>query len=336
MQDDRRQGGALRHSHLRRRDPHLRAARGLQGCLPAGVRAGEVAHQGPTRWASSSSTTSSATSPTTRWRTWFASTRTSSVSSACGRSTTRTSPPSTRHCVRSSSPTRTRTSRCRSTNRPRALKKSQIQEYVDFNSGAGVQHIAMSTNDIVTTIKELVANGAEFLYVPETYYDTLTQRVGEIDEDIEVLRRAGHPGRPRRPRLPAAALHQAGAGSSDAVLRVHPAQDGALVRKGQLQGALRVDRARAGTPRHAVSALARSQGHADLHPAREDSATASRPVSARPTATHHYEEHISRLGFSDIYSNVVPPAHADAGGKGGEVPSRANSRRSRANTAIAT
>ena len=71
------------------------------------------------------------------------------------------------------------------------LKKSQIQEYVDFNSGAGVQHIAMSSNDIVMTIRQLVANGADFLYVPDAYYDDLSKRVGVIDEDLQVLRKMG-------------------------------------------------------------------------------------------------------------------------------------------------
>ena len=71
------------------------------------------------------------------------------------------------------------------------LKKSQIEEYVEFNSGAGVQHIAMSTNDISVTVKKLVANGADFLMVPGSYYDTLKERVGEIDEDIEALRKLG-------------------------------------------------------------------------------------------------------------------------------------------------
>jgi 4-hydroxyphenylpyruvate dioxygenase len=73
----------------------------------------------------------------------------------------------------------------------KGLKKSQIEEYVDFNSGAGVQHIAMSTNDIVTTIKKLVANGAEFLQVPDSYYEELPKRVGKIDEDLAVLKKIG-------------------------------------------------------------------------------------------------------------------------------------------------
>jgi 4-hydroxyphenylpyruvate dioxygenase len=73
----------------------------------------------------------------------------------------------------------------------KGLKKSQIEEYVDFNTGAGVQHVALYTNDIITTINKLVANGTEFLNVPDTYYDTLTDRVGPIDEEIPTLQKLG-------------------------------------------------------------------------------------------------------------------------------------------------
>jgi 4-hydroxyphenylpyruvate dioxygenase len=68
-------------------------------------------------------------------------------------------------------------------------KKSQIEEYLDFYHGAGCQHIAIATNNIIHTITELRNRGVEFLHVPETYYDDLLDRVGEIKEDIEVLRK---------------------------------------------------------------------------------------------------------------------------------------------------
>ena len=68
-------------------------------------------------------------------------------------------------------------------------RKSQIEEYVDFYRGAGVQHVAMATRDIVHTISELRARGVEFLEVPDTYYDDLIARVGEIEEDINILRK---------------------------------------------------------------------------------------------------------------------------------------------------
>ena len=68
-------------------------------------------------------------------------------------------------------------------------KKSQIEEYLDFYHAAGVQHIAIATDDILTTVGQLRANGVEFLVVPNNYYDTVLERVGHIEEDLEDLRR---------------------------------------------------------------------------------------------------------------------------------------------------
>lgn len=70
-------------------------------------------------------------------------------------------------------------------------KKSQIEEYIDFYNGPGVQHIAVATDDIVATVSAMRDRGVEFLYVPETYYDDLLERVGDIDEDVEVLKKHG-------------------------------------------------------------------------------------------------------------------------------------------------
>lgn len=67
-------------------------------------------------------------------------------------------------------------------------KKSQIEEYIDFYHGAGVQHIAIATDDIVHTVAELRKRGVEFLYVPETYYEDVLDRVGEIEEDLQPLK----------------------------------------------------------------------------------------------------------------------------------------------------
>jgi 4-hydroxyphenylpyruvate dioxygenase len=66
-------------------------------------------------------------------------------------------------------------------------KKSQIDEYLEFFGGAGVQHVALRTDDIIHTVSRLRARGIDFLYVPKTYYDELPDRVGEIDEDIREL-----------------------------------------------------------------------------------------------------------------------------------------------------
>lgn len=70
-------------------------------------------------------------------------------------------------------------------------KKSQVEEYLEFYGGEGVQHVAMATNDIVHTVTELRNRGVEFLRVPTTYYDDLLERVGKIDEDLEPLKELG-------------------------------------------------------------------------------------------------------------------------------------------------
>ena len=69
--------------------------------------------------------------------------------------------------------------------------KSQIQEYIDFYRSAGAQHIALLCRDIRKTVAKLQENGVEFLTVPDTYYEEMPERVGEIDEDIESLKHLG-------------------------------------------------------------------------------------------------------------------------------------------------
>ncbi len=70
-------------------------------------------------------------------------------------------------------------------------KKSQIEEYIDFYNGAGVQHIAVATDNIIETVKHLKDRGVEFLRVPATYYETVLDRVGQIDEDLAPLAELG-------------------------------------------------------------------------------------------------------------------------------------------------
>jgi 4-hydroxyphenylpyruvate dioxygenase len=68
-------------------------------------------------------------------------------------------------------------------------KKSQIEEYLDFYNGPGVQHIAIATDDIIFTVGELRSRGMEFLYVPDTYYEDVLDRVGSIQEDLRELKK---------------------------------------------------------------------------------------------------------------------------------------------------
>ncbi len=70
-------------------------------------------------------------------------------------------------------------------------KKSQVEEYLDFYNGEGVQHVAIATNDIVKTVTDLQSRGIEFLKIPASYYADVLDRVGKIDEDLEPLSKLG-------------------------------------------------------------------------------------------------------------------------------------------------
>jgi 4-hydroxyphenylpyruvate dioxygenase len=67
-------------------------------------------------------------------------------------------------------------------------RKSQIEEYIEFYNGAGAQHIALASENIVETVVDLKGRGVLFLETPDAYYEEAPERVGEIDEDYEVLR----------------------------------------------------------------------------------------------------------------------------------------------------
>ncbi|MBL0333078.1 MAG: 4-hydroxyphenylpyruvate dioxygenase [Chlorobi bacterium] len=73
----------------------------------------------------------------------------------------------------------------------KGIKKSQIEEYLDFYGSPGCQHIAVATDDIIFTITEMRKNGIEFLHVPGSYYDTVEMRVGNISEDLNILKSLG-------------------------------------------------------------------------------------------------------------------------------------------------
>jgi len=73
----------------------------------------------------------------------------------------------------------------------KGLKKSQIEEFIDFYKGPGCQHIALATDDIVFAVREMRKRGVEFLHVPGTYYDTVGERVGRIEEELQTLKELG-------------------------------------------------------------------------------------------------------------------------------------------------
>ncbi len=70
-------------------------------------------------------------------------------------------------------------------------RKSQIQEYLEYNHGPGIQHIACATSNIIETVSQLRASGVEFLNIPTTYYENLEKRVGKIEEPIDQLAELG-------------------------------------------------------------------------------------------------------------------------------------------------
>jgi 4-hydroxyphenylpyruvate dioxygenase len=70
-------------------------------------------------------------------------------------------------------------------------RKSQIEEYIEYYKGAGAQHIAVATRDIVACVSALGKQGVEFLAIPESYYDEVPERIGDIEEDLADLRRLG-------------------------------------------------------------------------------------------------------------------------------------------------
>jgi 4-hydroxyphenylpyruvate dioxygenase len=70
-------------------------------------------------------------------------------------------------------------------------RKSQIEEYLEYNAGPGVQHIALLTDDIISTVRHLKARGMQFIYVPQTYYEEVPNRVGAIEEDLRTIAELG-------------------------------------------------------------------------------------------------------------------------------------------------
>jgi len=124
-------------------------------------------------------------------------------------------------------------------------RKSQIQEYLDYFKGAGVQHLAIATNDLVFTVTHLQQRGIEFLNTPDSYYEGLTKRVSGMSTP--------HPCRQRREGLHAANIHKTPPGQANPILRTHTKKRKRILRKGKLQGPIRVDRTRTSKARQPLT-----------------------------------------------------------------------------------
>ena len=132
-----------------------------------------------------------------------------------------------------------------------AKKKSQIDEYLEFYGGPGVQHIALATNDILRTVDAMRAEGVEFLDTPDSYYEDpeLRARIGEVRVPIEELQKRGILVDRDEDGYLLQIFTKPLGGPADGLLRAHRAARLARLRQGQLQGPVRGDRARAGQRR---------------------------------------------------------------------------------------
>ena len=133
-------------------------------------------------------------------------------------------------------------------------KKSQIQEFLDWYLDAGMQHVALRTEDIVGTVRQLRENGVEFLGMPHEYYAALPDRVGDVGVPMDTLEDLGIEADRDEEGYLLQIFTRPDPGSADILLRDHRAPRLARLRRGQLQGALRGDRARAGQARQPLAA----------------------------------------------------------------------------------
>ena len=194
--------GRIRHVRIRR-DPRLRrhdahassTARAYHGVFAPGYQAArprslQPAHVPPGRPARPS-TTSSPTSKRARWATGSITTARSWASRCWPASTTRTSAPITRRSM--SKVVADGRGRIKfPINEPATgRRRSQIEEFLDFYGGPGVQHIALATGDIIESVRAMAANDVSFLKVPPAYYELLPDRVGTINEDMHELAELG-------------------------------------------------------------------------------------------------------------------------------------------------
>ena len=125
-------------------------------------------------------------------------------------------------------------------------RKSQIEEYLEYYGGPGAQHIALATTDIVATVRELAERGIRFIKTPPSYYEELPGRIGEIDEDLADLRELGILADRDDEGYLLQIFSQNDRRPPDRVPGGDRAPRRPRLRRGQLQGAVRGDRARAG------------------------------------------------------------------------------------------
>ena len=143
-------------------------------------------------------------------------------------------------------------------------KKSQIQEYLDWYRSPGCQHIALRTEDIVGTVRRLRDLGVEFLGLPHEYYASLADRVGDVGVPIDTLEELGIEADRDEEGYLLQIFTPPGPGPPDVLLRDHRAPWLARLRRRQLQGAVRGDRARAGEAREPLERGSRAASETEF------------------------------------------------------------------------
>ena len=260
------------------------------------------------RSGSNASTTSSATSRRASSTSGCASTRRARASPSCATSTRTRSAPSTRALM--STVVWDGSGVVMPLNEPAdGLKKSQIQEYLEHYDGPGVQHIALRTDDIVATVSALRGRGVRFIEAPDEYYARRAQPARPVSTCRGTTsQRLRHPRRPRPRRLPAADLHRDDHRPADGVLRDHRARRGDRLRRGQLQGAVRGDRAGPGAARQPLTTGIRGQWSARRRSIESSVASARKPPITSCTSASDSPANNDGLVVVDV---VLERRHVD-------------------------
>ena len=215
------------HPRLRRHDAHVRQPRPLPGRLRPGLQADrpgplQPAHV-PARRPARPSTTSSATSKKARWTSGSSSTATCSASTQLVQLRRQGHQHRVLGADVEGGAERHGPDQVPDQRAGQGRRRSQIDEYLEFYGGPGVQHIALATDDIVDTVRAMRHNDVSFLRVPQAYYDMLPDRVGAINEDIDELAELGILVDRDDEGYMLQIFTKPVAGPADVVLRDHPA-----------------------------------------------------------------------------------------------------------------
>ena len=207
--------------------------------------------------------------------------------------------------------------------------KSQIEEFLHDYKGEGIQHVALGTDDIYATVDRMRARGVQFQDTPDTYFEALDARVPGHGEDLARLRERrilidGAPTQGQGLLLQIFTQNMVG----PMLLRDHPAQGQRGLRRGQLQGAVRIARARPGAPRRAVARPRQRRGVMNERRGRRGCASADAVSTRRASATISPPKRCPARCRSRTRRSAVPTGCTRSSSRARLSPRRAANRRS--------